>query len=171
VKVGVVVARWIAETQLEVAEFFGVATNTIKDGWVSRGCPLNKIEVDGATGYDLSEITRWRLKYLMAKKQPTEEEALLDAAGPDAEHWKTEWTRNRALLAGEELGKVTRALVSIDEIAPTLRRAGVILADGIRRLEAEFGSDAADIVRTPLERMREDLETLIDSDDGNIGED
>ena len=164
-------ARWIAGTQPEVAEFFGIGINTLKDSWVARGCPLNKIDVDGVAGYDLSEITRWRLKYLMAKKQPTEEEALLDAAGPDAEHWKTEWTKHRALLAGEELGKVTRTLVSIDEIAPTLRRAGVILADGIRRLEAEFGGDAADIVRTPLERMREELETLIDSDDGNIGED
>ena len=51
-------------------------------------------------------------------------------------------------------------LVDLDEIAPILRRTGTTLADAIRRLEAEYGANAADIMRTPLERMGEAVEAM-----------
>lgn len=154
-------AKWIAKSQLEVAEFFGIALNTVKNEWRAVGCPLVSEDHDDEKGYDLSAIARWRIQHERKRKPKSEEEALIDAADGD---WKERWIRGKALLTEEELGKVQGRLVSIEEVSPLLRRLAEMLADGIRRLEAEHGRDAADIMRTPIERLSEELEGMSDSD-------
>lgn len=155
---------WIATTKTQVAEFFGVSLANLSSSWGPRGCPLEKLDHDGVEGYDLQAIAQWRLQYLASLRRPTEEEILFDSTGPDVDHWKAEWTKNRAQLAGEELCKIKGQLVDLDEIAPVLSRTGVVLSNCVRELEAKYGMDAAEIMRTPVRRATEELETLVGGD-------
>jgi len=149
-------------SQTEVAEFFAVSLATLTGAWSARGCPLEKTDA----GYDLGEIARWRIQYERGKRPRTEDEALLDAiSGPGGEDWKERWLRGKALLTEEQLAEVQGKLVDLEEVAPILQRTASMLADAIRRLESEFGPEAANIMRTPLERMSEEVEDMLDRDD------
>ncbi len=148
---------YVVPTLGAVAEFFGVQEQTCRT-WRLRADPM-----PGQPGeWNLSEIARWRIAAEQSKHRPrTENDAILDIIGsPGSEDWKDRWLRAKALLCEEQLAEVQGRLVDLDEIAPIMRRAGTLLADAIRRLEAEFGSDAADIMRTPLERMSEEVEAM-----------
>ena len=139
-----------------VAAFFGVQEQTVRS-WRMRTSPM-----PGEPGaWDLSVIARWRIEQERSKKPQTEDELLIESADQD---WKDRWIRGKALLTEEELGKVQGRLVSIEEVSPLLRRLAEMLSDGIRRLETEHGRDAADIMRTPIERLSEELEGMSDSD-------
>lgn len=158
--------KWPASSQTSVAEFFGLSVKTLSVDWVARGCPLQLRPHGDGQAYDVSEIAKWRIQYERAKKPQSENDALMDAlAGPGGEDWKERWLRGKALLTEETLAEVQGKLVDLDEIAPVMRRTATLLADAIRRLEAEYGADAADIMRTPLERVSEELEAMIDRDD------
>lgn len=155
---------WPESSQAAVAEFFGISLTALKSGWVARGCPLTPRPHGDGTAYDLSEIARWRIQYERSKKpQMSEADALMSAlTGPGGEDWKERWLRAKAILAEEQLAEVQGKLVDLDELAPMLRRTGTLLADAIRRLEAEYGFAAADIMRTPLERMSEEVEGMLE---------
>ena len=153
--------KWLAASQAEVAFFFGIGSNTLKTDWKAVGCPLIPYDDGETRGYDLAAITQWRIQHERKKKPRSEDEMLLESADQD---WKDRWIRGKALLTEEELGKVQGRLVSIEEVSPLLRRLAEMLADGIRRLETEHGRDAADIMRTPIERLSEELEGMSDSD-------
>ncbi len=147
----------IVSTLGDVAEFFGVQEQTCRT-WRLRADPM-----PGHPGeWNLSEIVRWRIAAEQNKHRPRNEtDALIDCiVEPGGEDWKERWLRGKALLTEETLAEVQGRLVDLDEIAPIMRRAGTLLADAIRRLEAEYGSDAADIMRTPLERMSEEVEAM-----------
>lgn len=150
----------VVSTLSEVATFFGVEEQTVR-GWRVRSDPM-----PGIPGvWNLSDIAQWRIKGEKSRKPLATDQALIET--PGAEDWKDRWVQYRAQLAAEELGKVKGQLVSIEELTPQLRRTAEVIRDGIRRLEAEFGSDAADIIRTPLERMSEEVEGMVDRDSGN----
>lgn len=53
------VGRWVVKTLSDVAEFFGLATQTVKQ-WRTEPVPMPG--VDG--GYDLREVVRWRVDKL-----------------------------------------------------------------------------------------------------------
>ncbi len=147
----------IVSTLGEVAAFFGVQEQTCP-AWRMRADPL-----PGEPGvWDLAEITRWRIAAEQIKHRPrNENEALVDIIGePGGEDWKDRWLRAKALLTEEQLAEVRGKLADLDEIAPLLRRTTTLLADAIPQLEAEYGASAADIMRTPLERMSEEVEAL-----------
>jgi phage terminase Nu1 subunit (DNA packaging protein) len=149
--------EWGAKSQGDVARFFGVGLQTVSQSWVAAGCPLVK------TGslYDLQAITQWKLAHERKRRPKSEDELLLDNADQD---WKDRWVRGKALLTEEQLAQVRGDLVEIGEITPRLRMMAEVIRDGIRRLEAEYGPDAADVIRTPLERLQEEVKALSDSD-------
>ncbi len=149
--------RWRASSQAEIAEFFGVALQTLKSSWLARGCPLEKT----TGGYDLSAIAQWRMEYLASKRPKNENAALIDAiVEPGGEDWKDRWLRAKALLSESQLEELDGSLVDISEISELLSRMARLICDGIRRLESEHGADVADVMRTPLERFREELQRL-----------
>jgi hypothetical protein len=147
---------YVVETLRAVAAFFGVQEQTCR-AWRVRADPM-----PGDPGaWDLSQIARWRIAAEQRKRPRNEEAALLDIIGePGSEDWKERWLRGKALLTEEQLAEVQGRLVDLDEIGPILRRMGALMFDAIRRLEAEYGPDAADIMRTPLERVQEEVESL-----------
>ena len=148
---------YVVATLGAVAAFFGVQEQTCRT-WRLRADPM-----PGEPGeWNLSEIARWRIAAEQSKHRPrNENEALIDCiAGPGGEDWKDRWLRAKALLSEEQLAEVQGKLVDLDEIAPVLRRTGTMLADAIRRLEVEYGASAANIMRTPLERMAEEVEEM-----------
>ena len=162
----VVALKWPASSQAAVAEFLGISVKTLQTDWVARGCPLQLRPHGDGQAYDLSEIARWRIQYERAKKPHTEAEALMSAlTGPGGEDWKDRWLRAKALLTEEQLSEVRGTLVELEEISPIMRRTGEMISDAIRRLEAEYGLGAADIIRTPLERMSEEVEAMVDRRD------
>ena len=147
----------IVSTLGEVAAFFGVQEQTCR-AWRMRADPM-----PGEPGvWDLAEITRWRIAAERSKHRPrNEDQALVDCiTDPGGEDWKDRWLRAKALLTEEQLAEVRGKLVDLDEIAPLLRRTATLLADAIPQLEAEYGASAADIMRTPLERMSEAVEEM-----------
>ncbi len=147
----------IVSTLGEVAEFFGVQEQTCR-AWRMRADPMPR--EPGV--WDLAEITRWRIATERSKHRPrNENDALIDCiTEPGGEDWKNRWLRAKALLTEEQLAEVQGRLVDLEEIGPIMRRTGDLLADAIRRLEAEYGAGAADIMRTPLERMSEEVEAM-----------
>ena len=147
----------IASTLGEVAAFFGVQEQTCR-AWRMRADPM-----PGEPGeWNLSEITHWRIQYERAKHRPRDEDqALVDCiTEPGGEDWKDRWLRAKALLSEEQLSEVRGTLVDLEEIGPIMRRTGELMADAVRRLEAEYGASAADIMRTPLERVSEEVEAM-----------
>lgn len=150
--------RFIVETLRDVATFFGVQEQTIRT-WRLRSDPM-----PGEPGaWNLSEIARWRITAEQSKRRPrNENEALADViTDPGGGVWKDRWLRAKALLSEEQLSEVQGTLVDLEEIAPIIRRMGSMMADAIRRLDAEYGASAADIMRTPLERMSEEVEEMV----------
>ena len=148
---------YVASTLGEVAAFFGVREQTCR-AWRMRADPL-----PGKPGeWNLAEITHWRIQYERAKhRSRDEDQALVDCiTEPGGEDWKDRWLRAKALLSEEQLSEVRGTLVDLEEIGPIMRRTGEMISDAIRRLEAEYGSGAADIMRTPLERMNEEVEAM-----------
>ena len=149
----------VVQTLGEVAAFFGVQEQTCRT-WRLRAAPM-----PGEPGeWNLSEIALWRIAAEQSKHRPRNEDAaLLDLIGePGGEDWKDRWVRAKALLSEGQLAEVQGNLVDLEEIAPLLRRAGSLIGDGIRRLEAEYGQAAGDIMRTPLERFAEAVEAMVD---------
>ena len=70
------VGKWRARTLAEVAQFFGLAVQTVKQ-WRTESPPMP----GGDGGYDLSEVVRWRLAKLqnsgaMDAKRQAEVEAI-----------------------------------------------------------------------------------------------
>lgn len=149
-------ANHVVATLAQVAEFFGLSEPTVRQ-WTQRNPPL-----PGKQGaWPLKEIVAWRWEVFSSKRRPpTEEETLFEAAGPESMPWADKWTRARALLSEAELKQREGELVELSQIVPVLKRAATVFSDGIRRLESEHGRAAADVMRTPLERMREQLEDL-----------
>ena len=148
---------YVASTLGEVAAFFGVQEQTCR-AWRMRADPL-----PGEPGvWDLAEITRWRIAAERNKhRSRNENDALIDCiTEPGGEDWKDRWLRAKALLSEEQLAEVQGQLVDLEEIGPIMRRTGELMADAVRRLEAEYGAGAADIMRTPLERVSEEVEAM-----------
>ncbi len=146
--------EWGAKTQPEVARFFGIALNTLTSAWVANGCPLDKID----EVYDLSAIAQWKIKHEQKRRPKTEDEALLDAdIGGD---WKERWVRSKALIGELQLQVQHGDLVAVEDVWPRLQLMAEVIRAGLNKLEAEYGRQAADIVRTPLERMQEELEAM-----------
>lgn len=94
-----------AQTQADVAEFWGVSVRTIRE-WLGQ-CPPRT-----PNGYDLSAIARWRNEYLLSQiNRP------LASADADTELKRVKTARERLKLARER-----REVVAIDHVERVWRR-------------------------------------------------
>ncbi len=144
---------WTAETLQEVALFCGVAEATVR-AWRISSPPM-----PGEPGrWHLPSITQWRLDREKRRKPMTEDEAMLEI--PGNEDWKERWVRSKALIGELQLQVQHGDLVAVEDVWPRLQLMAEVIRAGLNKLEAEYGRQAADIVRTPLERMQEELEAM-----------
>lgn len=146
-------ANWTVETLREVAEFWNVKEATV------RHWRCENPRMPGEPGkWHLPTIHQWAIDRERRKRPFSETEELLQS--PDESDWKRRWIRSKALLTEEQLGRSQADLVSLDEITPLLSRLADRLDSAMLTLEARHGTSAADIMRMPLERLRESLSEL-----------
>lgn len=120
----------IAGTQREVAEFFGVSVETIKD-WRARGMPGEPGPSGQSGRYDLAEILRWR-------------DATIGPSGRNesGDVGRQEADRRRALAAAEKLelevrqmrGELIDVATAVREFAHANTHARALLEQGPHRL-------------------------------------
>jgi len=135
----------IVETVDEVAHHFGVHRRTVYD-WLKQHAP-------GKPGrYDLDAIAAWR----EARRQVDAEPDLAGPASPGLERYR----QARAAIAELELAQLRRRLVPrdevhqvLDQVAGTLRNAGVIL-------ERHYGAEARQVLEDALDNARRLLQQL-----------
>lgn len=149
--------RWRAKTLAEVAQFFGVATQTVKQ-WRTETPPMP----GGELGYQLNEVVRWRLAKLqnsgaMDAKRLAEVEAIrlvnerrtmenAQKRGLLIEREEVErdmsllWSRLAARLQG--IGERVAALVPADTKATTKDR----VEQEIRIIQKEFTDGLGDLI-------------------------
>lgn len=162
--------RWIARTQEEVAEFFGVSHGTVRKEWVSGGMP-------GTRGsYDLADIYRWKISRerdpgqsrresqaamdserakLLALKRAKEEGRLIDR--DEVERAFREWfVRIRLRLSASMVDVVTRR-------APAEQQA-----TAKRDAEADLAATITEILQTEV--LESDIESMILSEAERIHE-
>lgn len=93
--------RWRAKTLAEVAEFFGLATQTVKQ-WRTEVPPMPGGDSDG---YDLSEVVKWKMEKM---------------AGVGVRHEKhmQDLERGRVKLEAErmELAKLRKTMVDLEDV-------------------------------------------------------
>lgn len=146
-------AEWTVETLREVAEFWHVKESTI------RHWRCENPRMPGEPGkWHLPTIVQWAIDQERRKRPFNETEELLRS--PDESDWKERWIRSKALLTEEQLSRSQADLVSLDEITPLLWKLADWLDEALLTLEERYGTNAAEIMRIPLERLRESLPEL-----------
>lgn len=93
--------RWQANTLAEVAEFFGLAVQTVKN-WRTETPPMPG---GGPDGYDLSEVVKWKIDKL-------------NSVGVRHEKHMQDLERGRVKLEGErlELAKLRKTMVELEDV-------------------------------------------------------
>lgn len=131
-------SRYTVSTLRDVAAFFGVQEQTVR-AWNMRpgGIPGEQ----GA--WPIDEIAKWYVTWKTANT--TESEAKPREIIKDQ-------------LAALELAERQKRLVDVSEVSTWLGRVANVIRDGLTALENRYGSDAANIMRTPLERLKEEID-------------
>lgn len=130
-------ASYNVETMRDVAAFFGVAEQTVR-AWNMRpgGIP-------GESGaWPLDEIAKWYVAWRTesaTSSEPKQRDIIKDQ------------------LAALDLAERQKRLVDVSEVSTWLDRVAGVLRDSITALENRYGSEAADILRTPLERLEQEV--------------
>jgi phage terminase Nu1 subunit (DNA packaging protein) len=134
--------RWICRTLAEVAEFFGMATQTVKQ-WRTESPPMPG--TDG--GYDLREVVRWRIDRLQGGTAKSAKQI------QDLE-------RGQVKLAAErlELEKLRESLVSRQEVEEW---ASVLLSETRELILQIPGAVSAVCALPDREAVYEQAENLI----------
>lgn len=130
--------RFVVPTLRDVASFFGVAEQTVRQWGMRPG------GIPGTAGrWPLDEIARWLTRW---REAPTvsEPKPMEDV---------------KRKLAELDLAEREKRLVDVGEIQVLMGRTAAVLRDGITALEQRHGTEAADVMRTPLERLRKEWET------------
>lgn len=131
-------SRFVVATLRDVASFFGVAEQTVRQWGMRPG------GIPGTAGrWPLDEIARWLTRW---REAPTvsEPKPMEDV---------------KRKLAELDLAEREKRLVDVGEIQVLMGRTAAVLRDGITALEQRHGTEAADVMRTPLERLRKEWET------------
>ena len=129
--------RYTVETMRDVAAFFGVAEQTVR-AWNMRpgGIP-------GESGaWPLDEIATWYVNWRTesaTSSEPKQRDIIKDQ------------------LAALDLAERQKRLVDVSEVSTWLDRVAGVLRDSITALENRYGAEAADILRTPLERLEQEV--------------
>ncbi len=132
-------SRYMVPTMRDVAAFFGVAEQTVR-AWNMRpgGIP-------GESGsWPLDEIAKWYVTWRTesaTSNEPKQRDIIKDQ------------------LAALDLAERQKRLVDVSEVSTWLDRVAGVLRDSITSLENRYGSEAADILRTPLERLEQEVAT------------
>lgn len=132
-------ASYAVPTMRDVAAFFGVAEQTVR-AWNMRpgGIP-------GESGsWPLDEIAKWYVTWRTesaTSNEPKQRDIIKDQ------------------LAALDLAERQKRLVDVSEVSTWLDRVAGVLRDSITSLENRYGSEAADILRTPLERLEQEVAT------------
>lgn len=99
--------RWIVGSQREVAEFFGVSADAVKQWANHRSTPMPRIEAAaGKARYDLAAIAQWQ------RRRPG---AATAARGADQDDPATAILENKARITGVAADKAEGAVVPRDE--------------------------------------------------------
>lgn len=128
---------YTVETMRDVAAFFGVAEQTVR-AWNMRpgGIP-------GESGaWPLDAIAKWYVTWRTesaTSSEPKPRDMIKDK------------------LAALDLAEREKRLVDVSEVSTWLDRVAGVLRDAITALENRYGSEAADILRTPLERLEQEV--------------
>lgn len=133
-------SRFVVATLRDVASFFGVAEQTVRQ-WGMRpgGLP-------GEPGkWPLDEIAKWLTRWRDA---------------PDVPREPTTLEKVKERLAELDLAEREKRLVDVAELSIAIGRMAAIIRDGITALEQRHGTEAADVMRTPLERLKQEVKAL-----------
>lgn len=131
-------SRYMVPTLRDVAAFFGVQEQTVRQ-WNMRpgGIP-------GTAGaWPLDDIARWLTRWREAPDRTSEPKPM-------------ELVKQR--LAELDLEEREKRLVDVSEISIWIGRMAAIIRDGITQLEQRHGAEAANVMRTPLERLVREAE-------------
>lgn len=132
--------RYVVPTLRDVAAFFGVAEQTVRQ-WGMRpgGLP-------GEPGkWPLDEIAKWLTRWRDA---------------PDVPREPTTLEKVKERLAELDLAEREKRLVDVAELSIAIGRMAAIIRDGITALEQRHGTEAADVMRTPLDRLKQEVKAL-----------
>lgn len=146
---------WIADTQAEIAEFFGVSVDTVKN-WAKQRMPGH------AKHYPLNEIAQWlrtegpgSSKYRDCNEDPM----LAGGTSPQLERYRAA----QASLAELRLSRERGELLSRDRARDVFGRWASIIRRLGERLGRKFGSEAALAVDDALDECSHSVNEL-DSD-------
>jgi hypothetical protein len=128
---------YMVATMRDVAEFFGVQEQTVRQ-WNMRpgGIP-------GSQGaWPLDQIAKWLTRWREVPEKATEPKPM-------------EAVKQR--LAELDLEEREKRLVDVSEITIWMGHMAAIIRDCITQLEQRHGAEAANVVRTPLERLQREV--------------
>ena len=129
---------YIVETLADVARFFGVEEQSVRT-WRMR-----TDRMPGEPGkWPLDDIAKWLTRWRDV---------------PETIREPTTLEKVKERLAELDLEEREKRLIDISEVRVLVGRTATVIRDGITALEQRYGSDAANIMRTPLERLRKEWE-------------
>lgn len=131
-------SRYTVPTLRDVAAFFGVQEQTCRQ-WNMR--PGGIPGTQGA--WPLDEIAKWLTRWRDVPEKSTEPKPM-------------EAVKQR--LAELDLEEREKRLVDVSEITIWVGRMASVIRDGITQLEQRHGAEAANVMRTPLERLQREVE-------------
>jgi phage terminase Nu1 subunit (DNA packaging protein) len=135
---------WCAKRQADVARFFGVSVDTVKN-WAKQGMPGK------SPAYPLDDIAQWLRRdgpwQPHARHRGVDDE-LEDEA--EVSEGLERYRLAKAALAELELAERQHQLVSVERIREGLLRWSVILKRAGERLRKRFGTDAHRVVTEAL---------------------
>lgn len=131
-------SRFVVPTLRDVAEFFGVQEQTVRQ-WNMR--PGGIPGTQGA--WPLDQIAKWLTRWRETPEKSTEPKPM-------------EAVKQR--LAELDLEEREKRLVDVSEITIWVSRIASVIRDGITQLEQRHGAEAANVMRTPLERLQREVE-------------
>ncbi len=153
-------------TQIEVAEFFGVQTRTIRNWSKIAGFPQSK----GGSGYSVQGVARWRISYLEALKQSDESNVNPDDLDDEGDLDKAV---KQAKLNDQRLVTQMRAFnfsVLKQEFAPitvitrTLERVAVAMSSSIdsllphtKRAWPDMPPEAVDVIKKVIAQCKNEV--------------
>lgn len=150
--------RWIADGQAEVAEFFGVGPDAVKN-WAQQGMP-------GTRGsYPLNRIAVWlrtegpKSKLIQAAEDPL----LAEGDSPGLERYRMA----KAKLAELDLESRKNQLIDREKARDIFGRWATLIRRMGERLSKRWGNEAANMVNETLDECRLIVEESLDDRSGD----
>jgi transcriptional regulator with XRE-family HTH domain len=145
---------WTADTQTEVAEFFGVSIDTVKN-WAKQKMP------GSPRSYRLDKIAIWlRTEGPGSSRIKGEDDPLMDGDSPGLERYRMA----KAKLAELDLESRKGELIDREKARDILGRWATLIRRMGERLAKRWGNEAATMVNDTLEECRLIVEESLDDD-------